>query len=138
MIGSLNFHVGSLGSVCLSDPIELGSLAGRTTIAATLEASVGSSSEVNSLVSIKPRRGDTVQELRELMKNLNLEETSDSTDIVPAKKSTTYWKMTSSPAAVMTPEILSTHGERDQNYTAMSKRNLTRRQYSTSTSIRCA
>jgi hypothetical protein len=121
MIGSFNFHVGSLGLVRLLDPIELGSSAGRTAIAATLEAPVGSSSKVNSLVSIKPRRGDTVRDLRELMKNLNLEETSDSMDKVPTKKSTTSWKMTSSPAAEMTLEIPSTCGERDQNYTAMSK-----------------
>jgi hypothetical protein len=56
-IGSFNFCVGSLGSLHLSDPIPSGPLAGKTTVAATLETSIGSSSEVNSLASIKPMEG---------------------------------------------------------------------------------
>jgi hypothetical protein len=50
-IGSLNFRVGSLGSIRLSDPINSGPLAEKTTSAARSESSVGSSSEVNSPVS---------------------------------------------------------------------------------------
>jgi hypothetical protein len=42
-IGSLNFRVGSLGSV--HDPINLGPSAGKTASAAKSETSVGSSSE---------------------------------------------------------------------------------------------
>jgi hypothetical protein len=74
MIESINFCVGSLGLVRLSDPIKSGPSAGRIAIAATLEASVGSSSEVNSQVNIKPTRGDRVEELNEIMENLDLEE----------------------------------------------------------------
>jgi hypothetical protein len=41
MIMSLNFHVGSLRSVRLSDPIKSGSSARKTTSAANSETSVG-------------------------------------------------------------------------------------------------
>jgi hypothetical protein len=34
-IGSFNFHIGSLGFVCLSDPINLGLSAGKTAIPTT-------------------------------------------------------------------------------------------------------
>jgi hypothetical protein len=81
MIGSFNFRVGSLGSVRLSDPIESGPSAGRTAIAATPEASVGSSSEVNSPFSIRLSRGGTVKELDEIMENLDLEESLDHQDM---------------------------------------------------------
>jgi hypothetical protein len=50
-IGSLNFHVGSLGSICLSDLTELHPSARKTVTIAMSESSVGSSSEVNSPVS---------------------------------------------------------------------------------------
>jgi hypothetical protein len=73
-IGSFNFCVGSLGSVRLSDPIKLGPSAGKPATAATLEASVGSSSKVNSPVSIKLAKEDTVKEINEIMENLDLEE----------------------------------------------------------------
>jgi hypothetical protein len=77
-IGSFNFRVGSLGSVRLSDPINLGPSAGKTAIVATSKTSVGSSSEVNSPVSIKPtkEKGNTIEELDEIMENLDLEESS--------------------------------------------------------------
>jgi hypothetical protein len=83
MIGSFNFRAGSLGSVCLSDLINLGLSAGKTTAAATLEASVGSSSEVNSLVSVKPMKSkkNTAKELDEIMENLDLEESSGYSDM---------------------------------------------------------
>jgi hypothetical protein len=81
-IGSLNFRVGSLGSVCLSDPIKSGPSAGKTAIVATPETSVGSSSKVNSPVNIKPTKGSTVEELDEIMENLDLEELSGFSDIV--------------------------------------------------------
>jgi hypothetical protein len=73
-IGSINFCVGSLGLVRLSDLIKSGPSIGRIAIAATPEASVDSSSEVNSQVNIKPTRGDRVEELDEIMENLDLEE----------------------------------------------------------------
>jgi hypothetical protein len=77
-IGSLNYRVGSLGSVRLSDPINLGPSVEKTAPAAKLETLVGSSSEVNSPVSFKPtkNRKSTVKELGEIMENLDLEESS--------------------------------------------------------------
>jgi hypothetical protein len=51
-IGSFNFHVGSLGSVHLLDPINSGLSTGKAAVAATSETSVGSSSEINSPVSL--------------------------------------------------------------------------------------
>jgi hypothetical protein len=50
-IGSLNFHVGSFGSIRLSDLTKLDPLASKTVTIAVSESSVGSSSEVNSPVS---------------------------------------------------------------------------------------
>jgi hypothetical protein len=54
MIESLNFRVGSLGSIRLSDPIKSGPSAEKTASAAISESSVGSSGKVNSLVSFTP------------------------------------------------------------------------------------
>jgi hypothetical protein len=54
MIGSLNFCVGSLGSTRRSYPINSVPSAGKTASAARSELSVGSSGEVNSLVSFNP------------------------------------------------------------------------------------
>jgi hypothetical protein len=51
---------------------------GKTAAVATLTTSVGSSSEVNSSVSIKPteRKENTIEELDKIMENLNLKESS--------------------------------------------------------------
>jgi hypothetical protein len=51
-IGSLNFHVGSLGSIRLSDPAKPGLSASEPKTVAMSESSEGSSSEVNSSVSL--------------------------------------------------------------------------------------
>jgi hypothetical protein len=68
-IRSFNFHVGSLGSVRLSDPINLGLSAGKAAVAAALETLVSSSSKINSLsVSLKPTKRSTIEELENLMK----------------------------------------------------------------------
>jgi hypothetical protein len=50
MIRSLNFHVGSLGSIRLSHPMKPGPSASEPETVAMSESSQGSSSEVNSLV----------------------------------------------------------------------------------------
>jgi hypothetical protein len=50
-IGSLNFRVGSLGSICLSDSTKSDPSASKTVTIAMSESSEGSSSEVNSPVS---------------------------------------------------------------------------------------
>jgi hypothetical protein len=86
--GSLNFHVGSLGSVRLSDPTNSGPSAGKTASAENLETPVGSSSKVNSPVSIKPTKskGNTIKDLDKIMENLDLEESSDYSDIASDEK----------------------------------------------------
>jgi hypothetical protein len=70
----LNFRVGSLGSIRLSDSMKSGPLAGKTAIAAMLESSVGSSSEENSQVSFTMTENieATIKELDEIMGNLDL------------------------------------------------------------------
>jgi hypothetical protein len=77
-IGSINFCVGSLGSVRLSGPINSGPSAGKTASTARSENSVGSSSEVNSPVSFKLTENikNTVEELDEIMESLDLGEAS--------------------------------------------------------------
>jgi hypothetical protein len=50
-IGSLNFRVGSLGSIRLSDPVKPGLSASESKTVAMSESSEGSSSKVNSPVS---------------------------------------------------------------------------------------
>jgi hypothetical protein len=50
-IESLNFRVGSLGSICLSDPVKPGSSANESKTIVMSESSEGSSSEVYSPVS---------------------------------------------------------------------------------------
>jgi hypothetical protein len=54
MIGSLNFRVGSLGSIRLSDPAKLDPSASEAKTIAMSESSVGSFSEANSPVSYAP------------------------------------------------------------------------------------
>jgi hypothetical protein len=51
-IGSLNFRVGSLGSIRVSDPVKLGPSASESKIIVMSESSEGSSSKVNSPVSL--------------------------------------------------------------------------------------
>jgi hypothetical protein len=73
-IGSLNFHVGSLGSIHLSDPSKSDPSAGKTTTMAMPESSVGSSIEVNSLVSFTTMENmeDKIEELNKILGNLDL------------------------------------------------------------------
>jgi hypothetical protein len=52
MFGSLSFYIGPLGSTRLSDLTKLGPSASKTERITASESSVGSSSEVNSLVSL--------------------------------------------------------------------------------------
>jgi hypothetical protein len=78
MMGSVNFRVGSLGTTRLSDPMKLGPSAEETAPIMMSESSVGSSSEVNLLVSFMPMENirDTTEELDKSMDNLDLEEPS--------------------------------------------------------------
>jgi hypothetical protein len=84
-IGSFNFRVGSLGSARLLDPVKSGPSARDTTSMATPEASVGSSNEANSPISVKPTKG-TAEELDEIMENLDLKEFSGHQDSDSARK----------------------------------------------------
>jgi hypothetical protein len=114
--GSFNVCVGSLGSLRLPYLINSGPSAGKHTIAAASETSSGSSSEVNSLVSIKPAKGSTVEELDKMMENLDLDESSGSEDMGSDENldsHTTIQKRISWPATAMSLAILQTHGGRD-------------------------
>jgi hypothetical protein len=71
-IGSLNFCVGSLGSIHLSDSTKSNPSASKTAAIAMSELSVGSSSEVNSPVSFATTEniGGKIEELDKTMDNL--------------------------------------------------------------------
>jgi hypothetical protein len=72
-IGSLNFRVGSLGSIHLSDPTKPGPSASESEIVAMSESSEGSSSEVNSLVSLAEAEEGKIAGGDETMENFDLE-----------------------------------------------------------------
>jgi hypothetical protein len=72
-IGSLNFCVGSLGSIRLSDPVKPGSSASESKTVAMTESSEGSSSEVNSSVSFEEAEEGKITEGDETMENFDLE-----------------------------------------------------------------
>jgi hypothetical protein len=96
-IGSMNFCVGSLGSIRLSDPAKLDPAASGTKTIAMSELSVGSSSEVNSLVSFATTEntGEKIEELDETMENLDLGDQLEDLMICygdTLAKSTDTWK----------------------------------------------
>jgi hypothetical protein len=72
-IGSLNFRVGSLGSIRLSDPAKPGPSASEPKIVAMSESSEGSSSEVNSSVSLGEVEEGKFAGGDETMENFDLE-----------------------------------------------------------------
>jgi hypothetical protein len=74
-IESLNFRVGSLGSIRLSDPAKPGPSASESKTVAMLESSEGSSSEVNSPVSFAATETEEgkIAEGDEIMENFDLE-----------------------------------------------------------------
>jgi hypothetical protein len=72
-IGSLNFHVGSLGSVRLSDPVKPGPSASKSKTVAMSESSEGSSNEVNSPASLAEVDEGKITEGDETMENFDLE-----------------------------------------------------------------
>jgi hypothetical protein len=73
MIGSLNFHVGSLGSIRLSDLTKPDPSASEPETVAISESSEGSSSEVNSPVSLAEAEEGKIAGGDETMENLDLE-----------------------------------------------------------------
>jgi hypothetical protein len=74
MIGSLNFCIGSLGSIRLSDPAKLDPSASEAKTIAMSKSSVGSSSEANSPVSFAKTEiaGEKIAEVDETLENLDL------------------------------------------------------------------
>jgi hypothetical protein len=74
-IASLNFRVGSLGSIRLSDPAKPGLSASKSKTKTISESSEGSSSEVNSLVSFAEIETEERKFAKadETMENLDLE-----------------------------------------------------------------
>jgi hypothetical protein len=72
-IGSLNFRVGSLGSIRLLDPTKPGSSASKPEAVAMSESSEGSSSEVNSPVSLTEAEEGKITGGDEIMDNFDLE-----------------------------------------------------------------
>jgi hypothetical protein len=74
-IGSLNFHVGSLGSIRLSDPTKPGLSASKSKTESMSESSEGSSGKVNSPVSLAEieTEGRKLIEGDETMENFDLE-----------------------------------------------------------------
>jgi hypothetical protein len=72
-IGSLNFRVGSLGSIRLSDPTKPDPSASEPETVAMSESSEGSSSEVNSLVNLAEAEEGKIAGGDETMENLDLE-----------------------------------------------------------------
>jgi hypothetical protein len=97
-IGSLNFRVGSLGSIRLSDSMKSDPLERKTATIAMSESSVGSSSEVNSPVSFATTEntGEKIEKLNETMENLDLGDQSKDFMICcddTSDKSTNTWKI---------------------------------------------
>jgi hypothetical protein len=96
-IGSLNFHVGSLGLIRLSDPVKPDPSASEVKTIAISESSVGSSSEANSPVSFATTEiaGEKIAELNETMENLDLGDQLEDLMIChdnTSDKSTDTWK----------------------------------------------
>jgi hypothetical protein len=94
-IGSLNFPVGSLGSIRLSDPAKLGPSASEPKTVAISESSEGSSSEVNLPVSLAEIEEGKIAGGDETMENLDLKVQLEDLMICSdntSDKSTDTWK----------------------------------------------
>jgi hypothetical protein len=74
--GSLNFYIGPSGSTCLSDPTKSVPSASKTERITASGSSVGSSSEVNSLVSLIATENmvETLEEFGETRGKPDIEE----------------------------------------------------------------
>jgi hypothetical protein len=95
MIKSLNFRVGSLGSIRLSDPAKPGPSASESKTIVISESSEGSSNEVNSPVSFAEAEEGKIAGGDETMENFDLEVQLEDLMICPddtSDKSTDTWK----------------------------------------------
>jgi hypothetical protein len=94
-IGSLSFRVGSLGSIRLSDPAKPGPSASEPETVAMPESSEGSSSEVNSPVSLAKTEEGKIVGGDKIMENFDLEVQLEDLMIChddTSDKSTDTWK----------------------------------------------
>jgi hypothetical protein len=94
-IESLNFRVGSLGSICLSDPTKPDRSASEPKTVAMSESSEGSFSEVNSPISLAEAEERKITEGDETMENLDLEAQFEDLTIYHddiSDQSTDSWK----------------------------------------------
>jgi hypothetical protein len=95
-IGSLNFLVGSLGSIHLPDLTKMGPLASEPETVAISESSEGSSSKVNSPVSLTEVEEGKIAGGDETMENFDLEVQLEDLMIChddTSDQSTDTWKM---------------------------------------------
>jgi hypothetical protein len=95
-IGSLNFRVGSLGSIRLSGPMKPDPSASEPETVAMSESSEGSSSEVNSPISLAEAEERKITEGDETRENLDLEAQLEDLMIYHddiSDQSTDTWKM---------------------------------------------
>jgi hypothetical protein len=95
-IGSLNFCVRSLGSIRLSDPTKMGPSASEPETLAMSESSEGSSSKVNSPVSLVEAKEGKITGGNETMENFDLEVQLKNLMICHddiSDQSTDTWKM---------------------------------------------
>jgi hypothetical protein len=95
MIGSLNFRIGSLGLIRLSDPMKTGLSASESKTVPMAESSEGSSSEVNSPVSFTEAEERKIVEGDENMIFFDLEVELEDLMICrddTSDKSTDTWK----------------------------------------------
>jgi hypothetical protein len=96
-IGSLNFRVRSLGSICLSDPTKPGPSASESKTVVVSEPSVGSSNKVNSPVSFAATEIEEgkIAEVDKTMENFDLGDQLEDLMIChddTSDKSTDTWK----------------------------------------------
>jgi hypothetical protein len=94
-IGSLNFHVGSLGSIRLSDPTKPDPSENELETVAMSESSEGSSSEIKSPVSLVEAEEGKIAGGDETMENLDLEAQLEDLMIYhddTSDQSTNTWK----------------------------------------------
>jgi hypothetical protein len=116
-IGSLNFRVGSLGMIHLLDPTEPDPSASEPKMIAMSESSEGSSSEVNSSVSLAEAEETKITESDETMENIDLEAQLDDLMICHddiSDQSADTWK-TGLKLSKDDNSILSSHNEKLDN-----------------------
>jgi hypothetical protein len=95
-IGSLSIFIGPSGSTCLSDLAKPDLSASEPETVAMMEYSEGSSSEVNSPVSIGEVQEGKITESNEIMENFDLEVQLEDPVIChdgTSDKSTDIWKI---------------------------------------------